>query len=115
MAEPSSTPDPTPPSQGARVLPRGDSRKRLLDDVRRDRFKGRAKDLERGISAPILDVMSPLPLNENEVVTVGQGMGHDLTKKTFYQPTYCHYCSELLWGLRGQGYLCKGIIMLLVW
>ena len=35
--------------------------------------------------------------------------GHSFIKKTFHKPTnYCHYCSELLWGLMGQGYACDG-------
>ena len=101
-----------------RKLPRGESRKLLGDDGRRDRFKGRGKDLERGISAPSLFAdqdeegkpipKAPMPLNEEEAITVGMGIGHDFAKKTFFQPTYCHYCSELLWGLKGQGLMCKG-------
>ncbi len=104
-----------------RDLPRGESRKLVTDDGRRHRFKDRGKDLERGISAPSLFAKegdspstpkAPMPLNEGEVITVGQGMGHDFAKKTFFQPTYCHYCSELLWGLKGQGYMCKGGLQL---
>ena len=102
-----------------RVLPRGESRKILGDDGRRDRFKGRAKDLERGISAPSFfadeeggDVKpapkAPMPLNAEETITVGMSLGHDFAKKTFFQPTYCHYCSELLWGIKHQGFMCKG-------
>lgn len=95
-------------------LPRGDSKKRLIEDARRSRFKDRAKDLERGVSTPALFTGSkytpkaPLPLNEEEVVTVGEGMGHHFVKKTFFQPTHCHYCADLLWGLKGQGFLCQG-------
>lgn len=33
--------------------------------------------------------------------------GHSFVKKTFHKPTNCHYCSELLWGLMGQGYICE--------
>ena len=102
-------------------MPRGESRKLVTDDGRRNRFKGRGKDLERGISAPSLfapegdsPVMpkAPMPLNEDEAVTVGQGFGHDFAKKTFFQPTHCHFCSELLWGFKGQGYSCKGKLQL---
>ena len=96
-------------------LPRADSRKKLVDDVRRNRFKDRAKDLERGVSTPALlsggttaPPKAPLPLNEGEVVTVGQGMGHQFEKKSFFQLTYCHYCAELLWGIKGQGFRCQG-------
>ncbi len=33
---------------------------------------------------------------------------HSFSKKTFHKPTNCHYCSDLLWGLMGQGYICDG-------
>ncbi|KAL5283231.1 DGKQ family protein [Megaselia abdita] len=33
--------------------------------------------------------------------------GHTFGKKTFHKPTYCHHCSDLLWGLIGQGYICE--------
>ncbi|XP_055679628.1 diacylglycerol kinase theta isoform X2 [Lutzomyia longipalpis] len=33
--------------------------------------------------------------------------GHSFGKKTFHKPTYCHHCSDLLWGLIGQGYICE--------
>lgn len=33
--------------------------------------------------------------------------GHSFVKKTFHKPTYCHHCSDLLWGLIGQGYICE--------
>ncbi|XP_049693254.1 diacylglycerol kinase theta isoform X4 [Helicoverpa armigera] len=32
---------------------------------------------------------------------------HSFAKKTFHKPTYCHHCSDLLWGLIGQGYGCE--------
>lgn len=109
----------SPGSDGTSKLPRGDSRKRLVDDGRRNRFKDRAKDLERGVSTPLLlpgegtaPPKAPLPLNEDEVITVGQGMGHQFVKKTFFSSTYCHHCSELLWGIKGQGYLCEGTVPL---
>ena len=115
MAEPAVASKPA-----SRPLPRGDSRKIFDDDGRRNRFKGRGKDLERGISAPSLQVdkvgegiiagrMAPLPLNENEVITVGEGLGHAFSKKTFFQLTHCQYCSEVLWGLKSQGYMCKSM------
>lgn len=105
-------------NEDKRKLPRGESRKLMSDDGRRDRFKGRGKDLERGISAPCLLAdqdqegkpipKAPMPLNEEETITVGMCIGHDFAKKTFFQPTYCHFCSELLWGLKTQGFMCKG-------
>jgi hypothetical protein len=36
------------------------------------------------------------------------GNGHFFTKKTFHKPTYCHHCTEMLWGLIGQGFVCEG-------
>lgn len=108
-------------SPSKRPMPRGDSKKIIhaADDGRRDRFKGRSKDLERGISAPSLFVddavgtkrapKAPMPLNMGEAITVGLGLGHDFAKKTFFQPTYCHYCSEMLWGIKSQGCVCKGV------
>ncbi|XP_022709842.1 diacylglycerol kinase theta-like isoform X2 [Varroa jacobsoni] len=35
------------------------------------------------------------------------GHGHYFTKKTFHKPTYCHHCTDMLWGLIGQGYICE--------
>ncbi|CAH0390942.1 unnamed protein product [Bemisia tabaci] len=36
------------------------------------------------------------------------GHGHHFAKKTFHKPTYCHHCTDLLWGIIGQGYICEG-------
>ncbi|BES91540.1 Diacylglycerol kinase [Nesidiocoris tenuis] len=33
--------------------------------------------------------------------------GHSFTKKTFHKPTYCHHCTDLLWGLLQQGSICE--------
>lgn len=35
------------------------------------------------------------------------GHGHYFTKRTFHKPTYCHHCTDMLWGLIGQGYICE--------
>lgn len=35
------------------------------------------------------------------------GHGHFFSKKTFHKPTYCHHCTEMLWGLIGQGCICE--------
>ncbi|XP_066297998.1 diacylglycerol kinase theta-like [Branchiostoma lanceolatum] len=35
------------------------------------------------------------------------GSRHLFHKKTFHKPTYCHHCTELLWGVLGQGYVCE--------
>jgi len=37
-----------------------------------------------------------------------RGHGHFFTRKTFHRPTYCHHCTDMLWGLIGQGYVCEG-------
>ena len=102
-------------------LSRGESKKHLDrgDAGRRNRFKDRGKDLERGISAPNffsskddeephVVPKAPLPLSAEEAVTVGEGLGHSFGKKTFFQPTYCQFCSEMLWGIKGQGFACAG-------
>lgn len=34
--------------------------------------------------------------------------GHTFSKKTFHKPTYCHHCTDMLWGLIQQGYICEG-------
>lgn len=34
--------------------------------------------------------------------------GHFFCKKTFHRPSYCHHCTDMLWGLIGQGYMCEG-------
>lgn len=34
--------------------------------------------------------------------------GHSFGKKTFHKPTYCHHCSDMLWGLIQQGFICEG-------
>lgn len=36
------------------------------------------------------------------------GPGHNLVRKTFHKPTFCHHCTEMLWGLLKQGYSCEG-------
>ena len=36
------------------------------------------------------------------------GHGHSFVKKTFHKPTYCHHCTDMLWGLIGQGLVCEG-------
>ncbi|GLV43765.1 uncharacterized protein CBL_06911 [Carabus blaptoides fortunei] len=33
--------------------------------------------------------------------------GHSFVKKTFHKPTYCHHCSDMLWGLIQQGFICE--------
>ena len=89
------------------------------DSARRSKFKDRGRELERGISAPALlhkakAPLAPLPLTEEEALSVGHGLGHDFKKKTFYQPTYCHHCAELLWGIKGQGFTCTGASLFMV-
>lgn len=39
------------------------------------------------------------------------GHGHYFTKKTFHKPTYCHHCTDMLWGLIGQGFICEGMVL----
>lgn len=35
-------------------------------------------------------------------------LGHSFVKKTFHRPTYCHNCTDMLWGLMQQGSICEG-------
>lgn len=35
------------------------------------------------------------------------GNGHFFLKKTFHKLTYCHHCTEMLWGIIGQGLICE--------
>ncbi|CAB0040251.1 unnamed protein product [Trichogramma brassicae] len=35
------------------------------------------------------------------------GHGHTFAKKTFHKPTYCHGCTDMLWGIIQQGYICE--------
>ena len=100
-------------SRADRLLVKTDSKKRLeRDDGRRNKFKERGKNVQRGVSSPALfgddGKARTGPLNTQEAVTVGQSMGHEFARKTFFQPTYCHHCSEMLWGIKGQGFQCSG-------
>lgn len=47
------------------------------------------------------------PMLEEAFQAHGQS-GHRFTKKTFTRPTYCHHCTEMLWGFTNQGYACEG-------
>lgn len=47
-------------------------------------------------------------IQRHKMATAADGGGHTFGKKTFHKPTYCHHCSDLLWGLIGQGYICEG-------
>ncbi len=99
-----------------------ESKKRLDtgDEKRRNKFKERSRNLERGVSAPAFSQgllseggksegpLVPMPLTVTEAVTAGHSFGHEFVKKTYHKPTYCHHCTELLWGLTGQGMQCTG-------
>ncbi|KAL7642543.1 UNVERIFIED_CONTAM: hypothetical protein RMT77_007104 [Armadillidium vulgare] len=32
---------------------------------------------------------------------------HCFAKRTFHKPVYCHHCTDLLWGIIGQGFTCE--------
>lgn len=40
------------------------------------------------------------------------GHGHFFVRKTFHKPTYCHHCTDMLWGLIGQGFVCEGMVVI---
>nr|XP_042899037.1 diacylglycerol kinase theta-like [Parasteatoda tepidariorum] len=48
---------------------------------------------------------NPSPTTEGPPEVLQQG--HFFTKKTFHKPTYCHHCTDMLWGLIGQGFICE--------
>ena len=48
------------------------------------------------------------PSNTLNTLQIGHSHGHFFVKKNFHKPTYCHHCTDLLWGLIGQGYVCEG-------
>ena len=47
-------------------------------------------------------------MSSGDILDQEQGHGHFFTKKTFHKPTYCHHCTDMLWGLIGQGFVCEG-------
>lgn len=53
-------------------------------------------------ASPTLEYSALTPLAEFDQ----SGHGHYFSKKTFHKPTYCHHCTDMLWGLIGQGYIC---------
>ena len=55
-----------------------------------------APDMSDGDSSP------------SNTLPIGHSHGHFFVKKNFHRPTYCHHCTDLLWGLIGQGYVCEG-------
>ena len=84
------------------------------------RAKYRARSLERNASAPFLtSTTSNASAAEKEIskkdpITATIQMGHEFKKTTFYKPTYCQHCSDMLWGLMNQGYQCAGMCSLYV-
>ena len=41
--------------------------------------------------------------------------GHSFVTKKFHRPTtQCHYCGDILWGLRGPGYICEGTFVMIL-
>ncbi|KAL3888417.1 hypothetical protein ACJMK2_000785 [Sinanodonta woodiana] len=49
---------------------------------------------------------SDSPANSSQEIH-DMGHGHFFIKKTFHKPTYCHHCTDMLWGLIQQGYVCE--------
>ena len=73
------------------------------------RAKLKYRSLERGGSAPHLLVRSTGDSSTAaDPLAAGVQMGHEFRKKTFYKPTYCQHCTDMLWGIKGQGYQCTG-------
>ena len=71
--------------------------------------KPKSKSLERGASAPyITHAYKIAEKDKKDPLLTASKMGHEFKKRTFYKPTYCQHCSEMLWGLINQGYQCTG-------
>ena len=61
-----------------------------------------------------IEAMSPSALSPVKNNHLSYQHGHSFIKKNFHKPTNCHYCSELLWGLMGQGYTCEGKLISII-
>ena len=71
--------------------------------------KPKSRSLERGASAPfITHTYKIAEKDKKDPLLIASKMGHEFKKRTFYKPTYCQHCSEMLWGLINQGYQCTG-------
>ncbi|XP_033726446.1 diacylglycerol kinase theta-like isoform X2 [Pecten maximus] len=71
----------------------------------------RARD-RKSITPTRIASMDDSTLAENNMLQCGtdpdeHGHGHFFIKKTFHKPTYCHHCTDMLWGLIGQGFVCE--------
>ncbi|CAK9302070.1 unnamed protein product [Gordionus sp. m RMFG-2023] len=53
------------------------------------------------------DIWKKQDAQELNINDFKHGHGHFFIKKSFHKPTYCHHCTEMLWGLIGQGYICE--------
>ena len=81
----------------------------------RDNVSPPAKELSctsTGLVGPTGIITTNIPgYRASTSLTAGQydqyGHGHFFSKKTFHRPTYCNHCSDLLWGLIGQGCICE--------
>jgi hypothetical protein len=72
------------------------------------RAKYMSKSLERGSSAPLIKTGAANQLAKDvNPLEMASEMGHEFARKSYYKPTYCHHCSELLWGLINQGFQCS--------
>ena len=77
---------------------------------RRMRFKDQgSKGLERGISSPAF--FGDKASTTSSMPNASSATEHEFERKTFMKPTCCHYCTEMLWGLKGQGQQCKGNVL----
>ena len=76
------------------------------------RAKLKSRSLERGKSAPLIVVSNNedgKASSKKESSIACLASGHEFKKRSYYKPTYCHHCSELLWGIMSQGCQCTGI------
>ena len=68
---------------------------------------GKRRSLAEGIAEGVERRLSSC-MDRQESRTALIGHGHDFQKTTFHKLTYCHFCTDLLWGLSGQGFVCQG-------
>ncbi|CAG0912429.1 unnamed protein product [Notodromas monacha] len=84
------------------------------DGVVRDLISCRVTELSgivvgEGGGVGVSCVMSAVtdPLDSAAPGKLVQSHGHSFVRKTFHRPTYCHQCTDLLWGIIQQGSVCE--------
>ncbi|XP_065844000.1 diacylglycerol kinase theta-like isoform X2 [Oscarella lobularis] len=63
--------------------------------------RGSSRDFQRFVSST---GTTTLPAPSHRVQPIR--LGHRFQKKTFRKRTFCHHCTDMLWGIVNQGYQC---------